>query len=249
MMDTKVEIKVFPDHEVLSRFAAEWITILAKKTVAAQKQFHFVLSGGSTPEFLYSLLARSSHQDAFPWANTHVYWGDERCVPPEDAGSNYGQAQKLLLSRVPISANNIHRIKGELTPEEAAKDYADHLMQLGDGDLDWPRFDVVLLGMGDDGHTASLFPGPFPDEAETSSTIPVTALYGDRPANRVTLTPRVINSARHIMFLVKGVNKQNALTAVLEGAFEPDKWPAQRINPTNGHVMWLLDQDAAGTLS
>lgn len=242
------EVRVFSDQSSLIRFAAELIYREASTAIAERGRFHFVLSGGGTPGPLYEYLAEPEQREAISWERTHVYWGDERCVPPDDAGSNYRQARMLLLDRLPIMPERIHRMKGELSPEEAASEYAAQLAELGEEGRRWPRFDVVLLGMGNDGHTASLFPGSRFGDFENKSVIAVTAHYGNRPSNRVTLTPQVFNSARKILFLVAGEGKAGAVKAVIDGPKAPRKWPAQLIRPEIGLVYWLLDEGAAGQL-
>ncbi len=195
---------------------------------------------------LYSLLAQSPYHESLPWENMCFFWGDERCVPPADPGSNYYQARQALLAQVPVLEKNIFRARGELSPQLAAEDYARQLNSCADPGLDWPRFDMVLLGLGADGHTASLFPGS--QETHGISTVAVTANYQDRPANRVTLTPDVINSARNVVFLVIGVEKAEALVATVTGTREPVRLPAQRIMPADARLWWLVDQAAASRL-
>lgn len=245
----KREVRVFSDQSSLVKFAAELIFREASTAVAGRDRFHFVLSGGGTPEPLYEYLAEPEQRGAISWERTHIYWGDERCVPPDEAGSNYRQAKMLLLDYLPVVPENVHRMKGELSPEEAASEYAVKLAALGKGARKWPRFDVVLLGMGDDGHTASLFPGSRFDDFINRSAMAVTAHYGDRPSNRVTLTPQVFNSARKILFLVVGKGKAEAVKAVIDGPNTPRKWPAQRIRPEDGLVYWLLDEGAASQIA
>jgi 6-phosphogluconolactonase len=248
-MEIRREIKVFPDNARLSRFAASKIGEIALDAVEARGSFHIVLSGGGTPTTLYKLLTESPFLAAFPWPQSHFYWGDERNVPPDEEGSNFGQAFEILLDRVPVPEANIHRIKGELRPEKAAADYADQLLAQATPGMDWPRFDVVLLGMGADGHTASLFPGQVLAGDNSIAIVPVVAHYGGRPARRLTLTPPVFNSARNIIFLVTGADKAAAVAATLEGAFDPQNKPTQRIQPLTGRILWVLDEGAAGKLS
>ena len=243
------EVRVFSDQSALVQFAAELVVQEASTAIAERDNFHFVLSGGSTPAPLYEYLAEPEQREAISWKRTHFYWVDERCVPPDDAGSNYRQAKMLLLDHLPVLPERIHRIKGELSPEEAASEYKAQLAALSEGGRKWPRFDLVLLGMGEDGHTASLFPGSRADDFEQGPVIPVTAHYGDRPANRITLTPQVFNSARMILFLVVGAGKAKAVQAVIGGPDAPQKWPAQRIKPEDGLVYWLLDQGAASQIT
>ena len=180
------------------------------------------------------------------WSRTHVFWGDERCVPPDEDGSSYGRARELLLAHVPIPAENVHRMRGELKPVEAAKDYARTLKAFAAPPLAWPRFDLVYLGMGEDGHSASLFPNSPVDVTEP--TMPVTAHYQDRPAERVTLTPVAINGARMVVFMAAGEGKAATLAEVLSDRYNPQLYPAQRIQPTGGRLVWLVDQYAASKL-
>jgi 6-phosphogluconolactonase len=241
----KPEIRIFNDLEDLSRAAANLFIKRAEQSIAEQDRFYVALNGGTTPTRLFELLATDEHEKA-DWSKVHVFWGDERCVPPDDAGSSYGQARDILLSHVLIPDSNIHRIKGELGPAEASKDYSLTLRGFASPPLEWPRFDLVYLGMGEDGHTASLFPGSPADVSEP--TLPVTAHYQDRPANRVTLTPIVFNSAHQVVFIVTGENKAITLAEVLHGGYNPAKYPAQRIDPKDGSLIWLVDEAAASKL-
>jgi 6-phosphogluconolactonase len=205
----------------------------------------FVLSGGSTPLALYRRLAADPGR--LDWGRVHLFWGDERLVPADDDGSNYGQAYQSLIKHIRVPAANVHRIRGELPAAEAAAHYAGVLRDFGTthdpgAPHPWPRLDVVLLGLGDDGHTASLFPGTPP---ASEPVIAVTADYGDRPANRVSLTPLVLNDARRIIFLVAGAGKAKAVARAIEGPPDPAQRPAQRIRPREGEIFWFLDQAAA----
>jgi 6-phosphogluconolactonase len=230
---------VLPDLEAVSQAAAEHFVHLAQK----QSSFSVALAGGGTPRGVYELLATPPFSEQIPWGRVHVFWGDERCVPPDDPGSNYRMARETLLDRVPLPTDNIHRVHGELDPETAAQAYAAELRDFFGAQ--WPVFDLILLGMGDDGHTASLFPGSDALREKTRPVVGVTAQYQDRPARRVTLTPPAINAARHVMFLVVGASKANALQAVLEGPYQPHRLPAQIVQPTDGHLVWLVDGMAA----
>lgn len=243
-------VQVFQDLDTLSRVAAERFAAIATEAVETRGRFIVALCGGGTPQTLYRLLAQLPYRDRLPCAQTHFFWGDERCVPPDHSENNYGQVQLALLSRLAIPPENIHRVKGELEPALAAQEYAAELRHLARGDegLAWPRFDLVLLGMGSDGHTASLFPGPVTAAELYQPTLAVTAHYQGRPANRVTLTPSVFNSARNILFLVTGADKAEALAAVLTGPFDPEHWPAQRIQPERGSVVWFINEAAASRL-
>lgn len=243
------KLLIFETPAALYQAADAYVRRLAAEAVATRGRFLFVLSGGGTPRPLYRRLAESDDQDPFPWAQTYIFWGDERMVPPTHPESNFGQAESLLLTHVPLPPNHVYRVPGEEDPLTASDLYAATLRQVAaaTGAL-WPRFDLVLLGLGTDGHTASLFPGStFPPPPE-QATEAVLAKYGDRPVGRITLTPPAINSARHVAFLVTGAEKAEALAHVLEGGSNPVQWPAQRINPAEGSLVWFVDEEAAHLL-
>ena len=241
-----ITIRVFHGSFELSRAAADLFASTAQAAVSARGRFITALSGGGSPRAMYEMMAKSPYRELLPWDKMLFFWGDERCVPPDDAESSYNQARTAWLAHVPVLEGNIFRAKGELGPLAAAEDYARQLKSVADAGLDWPRFDLVLLGLGADGHTASLFPG----SAETRgvATVAVTAHYQDRPANRVSLTPDVFNAAHYVVFLATGAEKAQALATTLTGAREPVKYPAQRIWPTDGNVYWLVDEAAASLL-
>ncbi len=229
-------IKKFRDGDELSRTAAKALVELTNQAIAERGRFLISLSGGSTPMKLYEQLA----VEKLDWTRAHFFWGDERCVPVDDPGNTYGQTKKSLFDK--IGTTNIHRIKSELEPAQAAQAYAHTLSGFADAPFDFPRFDLVLLGMGDDGHTASLFPGS-PVEID-SVTIAVSAHYQDRPAKRVSLTPKVFNQAREIWFLVTGAGKAETLRNVIHGERNLELYPAQRIQPVNGNLIWMIDEAA-----
>ncbi len=239
----KPNIKIFKDIHELSLAAADIFIETSSQAIRERGVFLTALSGGSTPNHLYQLLAGEPYRSQIDWAGVHVFWGDERCVPVDDPGNNYYQAQQALLDHVDIPADNIHRVLSNLEPASAALDYAQTLKNFSAPPLEWPRFDLVLLGMGDDGHTASLFPGSPVDATEP--VIAVTANYQDRPAKRVSLTPRVLNSARKVIFLVTGFGKAVTLTQVFSDISNMDLLPARRIQPTDGELLWLVDEAAA----
>ncbi len=241
----KPEIYIFKDIEELSHTAALLFNEQAAQSIVERRRFLVTLSGGSTPTRLFQLLA-TEFRESIAWGKVHVFWADERCVPPEDAGSNYGQAREAFLSRVPIPDANLHRIKGEFGPAEASQDYSLVLKEFASPPLKWPRFDLVYLGMGADGHTASLFPGSPVEVSEP--VLPVTAHYQNRPAERVTLTPPVFNSAYAVVFMATGKEKADTLAEVLSGKSNPKLYPAQRIDPTGGRLIWLVDEAAASKL-
>jgi 6-phosphogluconolactonase len=239
-MKSNTSVKVFKDLETLSESARQSFVQIANEAISQRGRFLVALSGGNTPTKLYEKLAN----EKLDWSKTYFFWGDERCVPADDDGNSYGQAKKVLFDR--ISGTNIQRIESELEPAQAAKAYAQALKSFSEAPLDWPRFDLVLLGMGDDGHTASLFPGS-PVDVD-SPTMPVVANYQGRPAKRVTLTQNVFNDARNIFFLAVGAGKAETLKKVLSGAYTPAELPAQRIDPRDGKVIWFVDEAAASQL-
>ena len=241
----KPDIRIFRGLSDISRSAATIFVEQSIKAIQERSQFLVALNGGSTPAGTFQLLA-TEFREKVDWGQVHVFWGDERCVPAGDPESSYGQARDLLLRHVPIPEPNIHRIEGELSPAEAAKDYSMVLQKFASSPLAWPRFDLVFLGMGEDGHTASLFPGSSLDVSEP--VLAVTGQYQDRPAQRVTLTPLVFNSARRVVFMASGEKKAATLAEVLSDRYNPELYPAQRIDPRDGKLIWLVDEDAASKL-
>ncbi len=235
------DIRVYSDASSLARAAAERFVALAGEAVATRGRFAVALSGGSTPRATYELLASTDFAPRVDWASVHIFWGDERAVPPDHAHSNYHKAREALLDKVPVPRQNAHRIRGELPPAEAASAYREELQAvLGTDGL----LDLVFLGMGTDGHTASLFPGTSALEERERA---VAAVYVEPlQAWRVTLTLPAINSARHVQFLVTGAAKAGVVQAVLEGSGA--RYPAQQIRPGSGRLVWMLDAAAASQL-
>ena len=248
-MSTSARFRIFDEPAALSRAAALFVVDLAREAVGQRGRFLIALSGGGTPEPVYRLLASQPYRTRTEWRTSHFFWGDERCVPPGEPGSNYGQARRLLLDPLAAPAENIHRIKGELAPEEAAADYRRRLAEFAGEGRDWPILDLALMGMGSDGHTASLFPGPPAPGEDRSAAVAITADYEDRPAQRVSLTPPVFNSARNVLFLVTGKAKARAVAAVLAPEVDPVTWPAARIQPGPGRLHYFLDREAAAAIS
>lgn len=203
------------------------------------------LSGGETPKGVYRLLAQYPYQSSICWEKIHFYWGDERCVPPENPESNYGQVLKALLNHVSVRTENIHRIYGDHTPEDAAAEYILELARNAQENQAWPIFDIAFLGMGEDGHTASLFPGKIVPEVDTTPVIAVSADYQGRPAARVTLTPLVFNTSRNVLILVTGANKAPMLSKALKNPQDSANFPIQLIQPIHGSVFWHVDSSAA----
>lgn len=241
----KPQIRIFRNLEELSQSAAQLFTEQAAESISERGRFLVALNGGGTPTRAFQLLA-TDFREKVDWSKTHVFWGDERLVPTSDPENSYAQARDLFLRHVPIPDANVHRVNTELSPDEAATDYSNTLKQFAVASSEWIRFDLILLGMGEDGHTASLFPGSPLDMNELVA--PVTGNYQGRPAQRVTLTPLVINNARTIAFMATGEKKAGTLAQVLSGRYNPELYPAQRIDPRDGKVIWLIDEDAASKL-
>jgi 6-phosphogluconolactonase len=245
------KIAVYPDKENLIGAAADLIIASGAKAVAARGRFTLALCGGGTPRPVYARLASAGCRDRIDWSKVQIFFGDERCVPPDDPQSNYRMARAALLEHVPLEPGSIHRMRGEDVPEKAAADYTDALQRTfgGDAATGGPPpegFDLILLGMGDNGHTASLFPGL---AAVTETARWVMAQYVEAAGMwRVTLTPVIINAARQVVFLVSGAEKADMLQRVLEGPCQPVVLPSQIIKPTRGELHWLLDAPAAANL-
>ena len=238
-------IRVLPDPAALAEAAARQIVEAAQEAMDARGLFSLALSGGSTPRDLHLKLANPPFRDEIRWERVHVFFGDERCVPPDDPQSNYRMAEETLLSRVPIPREQVHRMRGELPPEEAAQAYEQELRDFFKSDP--PRLDVILLGMGDNGHTASLFPGLTAVHEQQRWVI--AEYVAEVGMWRITLTPVVINLARRVIFLVAGAAKASMLKRVLQGPFIPDALPAQIVRPSPGEAEWLVDSAAAAELT
>lgn len=238
-----VDFHVFSDHEELSQVTASLLVAAALEAIAVHGTFTIALSGGSTPERLFEILA-TEHKDTIPWDKTIIFWGDDRVVPPDHEWSNYRMAYDLLLSKVPIPEENIFRIKGELGPEEAAKDMLANLITIF-GDEEIPQFDIVLQGMGDDGHTASLFPG---DSALTATdwVVPVFNPPADPAVDRVTLTFPVLNAARLAVFMASGESKQQLLQEIMNDPTAPERYPAACVEAQE--TVWYIDEAAFGNV-
>ena len=241
-------VKTFVSPAALAESAARRVVSLATQAIAERGQFTIALSGGSTPRATYARLAQADLADRLDWAAVHVFWGDERAVPPDDEQSNYKMAWDAWLSHVPIPSQNVHRIQAEMAPAAAAAEYEGLLRsffaaRIGEEETLSARFDVVLLGLGEDGHTASLFPGA---EAIQEKRHWVAAYPVEKVGMwRITLTPVAINGARQAMFLVSGANKAARLQQVLYGPYQPDRLPAQVVRPPKGSVVWMVDEAAA----
>jgi len=238
------QLRVFANLEELSDHAANLFVSTAHEAVKTESRFTVCLSGGSTPRRLYAQLAQDPIRNQVPWQQVHIFWGDERCVSLSSPDNHFAMTSELLLNKVPIPAENIHRMLGESPdPETAAKEYDAELSRFFRlGPSEFPRFDLVFLGMGDDGHTASLYPGT-PGLQERGRLV-VAQYVPQRENYRLTLTFPVINSARRVVFLVAGAEKADALHHVLEGSAGFDR-PASLVKPSLGIVVWLVDRLAA----
>ena len=241
-------LQIFRDLEELARGAADHFCGLARRMMTMQESFAVALAGGNTPRKLYRLLAQPPWKDRVEWSRVHIFWGDERCVPSDQPESNYSMAMSEWLSHVELPGENIHRMPGELPDrEEAAKSYEESLRaffrQQG---REGPQFDLVLLGMGEDGHVASLFPGSAALAEHGRWVVPVSA--PKPPRERLTLTLKVLNEAASITFLVSGREKAGMLQRVLEGRKEKNPLPAGLVCPRRGTLVWMIDRDAGAKL-
>ena len=243
-------IELFPNAMGIALRAADEIVRMAREAVSSRGVFSIALSGGSTPKVLYSLLAEHpSLRNSLPWDKMKVYFGDERHVGPGHADSNFQMASDAMLSKAPLEPEQIFRIKGEYpdTAQAAAEYQATIQREFGLQAGALPRFDLILLGMGSEGHTLSLFPGT---KALHETQLIVTHNWiGKLCTERVTLTAPAANNAANIIFMIAGADKACALKAVLEGSHEPEQLPAQMIQPSNGNLSWLVDQAAGSMLA
>jgi len=230
-------LKVYKDADELAKSAAALFLELSRENIARKGSFVVALSGGRTPERFYGLLAADEFKEKIDWDSVHIFWGDERCVPPDDPESNYLMASRALLSRVAVPHVNIHRIKGELGPSLAATLYEEEITAYFKGSA--PVFDLVLLGLGEDGHTLSLFPGT---EALNEAMRLVAENYIEKFGLwRVTMTLPLVNAAANIVFVVSGTEKAMALKEAREEGLHP----AGKIAPVTGRLLWLADRKAA----
>jgi 6-phosphogluconolactonase len=238
-----MEIEVYPDANTLNHAAADYIVRVANEAIVTRRRFTIALSGGSTPKKTYALLAEEPYRSQIDWDAVEVFWGDERCVAPDDPESNYAMAQEVLLSKVPIPASQVHRMPADFLDKDAASRVYTEEIQHVFGTDQVPRFDLIQLGMGPEGHTASLFPHQASLHEQTRLVMPVSV--PKPPPDRLTFTPPLLNAAWHVLFLVTGEEKAEAVQAVLEGEYQPDEYPAQIVRPENGEVVWMLDEKAA----
>lgn len=237
-----MQIKIADSPQVVAADFTQWLIHLLKE----KDRFTIALSGGSTPAVLFKLWA-DNYSDTIDWSKIHFFWGDERCVPPSDEESNFKMTNDLLFTKVGVPASNIHRVHGEVTPTEEAKHYAKVIednVEIIDG---LPRFDLVMLGMGGDGHTASIFPHQM--ELLTEKAWCAVATHPESGQKRVSLTGPVINNAANVAFLVTGTSKTEKVQSILQGEDTSENYPAAHIKPPKGTLYWFLDKAAAGILS
>lgn len=246
-----LEVKRSP--ESVAAEAADRFVAAADSAIEARGRFGVALAGGSTPLACYILLARAPRRDAVDWSRVHFFWGDERCVAPDDPESNYGTAARALLDQLPVPPAAIHRIRGEIAPDRAAAEYESLLLSWLDEGGSRGALDLVLLGLGADGHTASIFPGTDAFRREIGgvyqrkrSVVPVFTPAENRW--RVTFTTVPINQAREVLFLVTGGAKARTLREVLSPPGTSIRFPAQLVNPVRGQLRWLVDEAAAAEL-
>ncbi len=244
-VNRKNKLRVFETPESLSNAVAELIVQIAAKSVAERGRFVISLSGGKTPERLFKILAEPPYCTKILWANTFIFWGDERCVPYNDERNNAHQARLLLIDKIPILSANIFPVPVNIEPAAAARQYEASIKSIFGNQP--PRFDLVLLGLGEDGHTASLFPDT---EVLQETTAWVKQVYV--PAQkmyRITMTAPLLNFARNILFMVTGNSKAEILKSVVEETHGAHKYPAQLIKPTDGNLWWYADKSAAANLT
>jgi 6-phosphogluconolactonase len=248
-MTNNREVRILADANSIAQTAAAEFLEAAQQAVSEKGSFSVALAGGSTPKALYGLLATNPLLQAkVPWSKIQFFFGDERHVPPNDEESNFRMAEEAMLGKAPVDAKQVHRIKGEKrNAAQAAEEYEQDLrasfrLQAGQ----FPRFDLVLLGMGPEGHTASLFPGT--KALKEERRLVVSNWVGKFYTDRITFTPPVLNNAARVIFMVHGEEKAPALKAVFEGPYEPEQLPAQMIQPKHGKVLWLVDPSAASML-
>lgn len=249
------EVRVYADAGEVAHEAARHFAALAGQFVRQTGRFTVVLSGGATPKAMFAALAAEPFASSLPWPHIYFFWGDERCVPPDHADSNYRMAHETLLAKVPVPPQNIFRVPAEDEDHEhAAANYSATIAQFfhpiataPGTDAGLPRFDLIFLGMGADGHTASLFPGTA--ALQINDRIAAANYVVKLAAWRITLTATVINQAHNVVFLVTGADKAAPLQQVLRGAYQPEVYPSQLIRPAGGVAVWMVDEAAARQLT
>lgn len=241
------EIKIYPQPAKLAEAVAVELQKASKQANDAGRRFNLVLAGGGTPRAVYQVLTRPEFRKSIAWDCVHFFWGDERCVSPDHEDSNFRMAKETLLDTLAILEENIHRIRGESDPTAEATRYAEEIINhLKPQPEETPRFDWVLLGLGTDGHTASLFPGV--ELIEDRSGVCAVAVQPQSGQKRITLTNRVLNQARRVSFIVTGKSKAQVVADILNESPESQNYPAAQIHPQQGTLEWFLDEEAAEKL-
>jgi 6-phosphogluconolactonase len=241
-------IKIFPTPLALAESLAHELVNQIEEIEETGKRispFTIALSGGSTPKLLFSVLG-DQYASSVNWSNIHFFWVDERCVPPDNKESNFGMTQKVFLSKIKIPKDNIHRIRGEDDPEKEAERYSEEIKHFTTKRNGIPFFDIILLGLGEDGHTASVFPGN--EKLFQSESICTTALHPETGNTRLTITGKVINNARQIIFIVTGRNKTEIVRKIIDGKDAEKHFPASYVIPVDGSIIWYLDALAGSLL-
>jgi 6-phosphogluconolactonase len=239
-----MQLHIYKTVEEVIDELAKWITNHISQTLKKQDRFSIALSGGETPKILYKMLAAAPYHDLIEWKKIHFFWGDERVVPFTDDSNNAKMAFDNLLNKINVPEENIHIMRTDISPDLAADEYEKLLHQYFDNDV--TSFDLVLLGMGKDGHTLSLFPASTILQEEKHW---VNAVYvEDQKMYRITLMPSIVNRASAIIFLITGIEKSTTLRSVLEDTFQPEHFPSQLIKPLSGELHWFLDDSAASKL-
>jgi len=238
-------VKIFSSPlELVEKFAEEMVKMI-NESANKRKPFSIALSGGSTPELLFTVLS-NNYSESVPWNYVHMFWGDERCVSPDNTASNFGMTFRSLLSKIVIPAINIHRIRGEDDAQKEASRYSEEISLFTRKRDGMPLFDLVLLGLGEDGHTASIFPGHL--ELLDSDRICDVAFHPESQQKRITLTGRIINNADSVAFLVTGWNKNKIVEKILKKSQSALYYPAYFIVPVYGRLAWFIDQEAGSLL-
>ncbi len=240
-----MRLNIYDSKEKLSEEMTSWMCDLINSTLQDQEFFTLALSGGETPQMLYKKLASEEYKEKINWKRVHIFWGDERVIPFDDDRNNAKMAFKNLISQITIPPAQVHKMRVDIEPLFAAKDY-ENVLQTYFGNTE-KSFDLILLGVGDDGHTLSLFPGSLVVDEKQHW---VNAVYNEKQKMyRITLMPSIVNKASRIAFMVTGENKSEILYRIIEGQYEPNVLPAQLIKPENGELHWFLDKNAAKKLN
>jgi 6-phosphogluconolactonase len=235
-------IRIFESPSGLAESFATEFSEKIKQFLEDKSTINIALSGGSTPKLFFQVLSEK-YKKKINWQKVNLYWADERCVPPDSPDSNYGMTKEFLLDNISIPSLNIHRIMGENNPEEEAERYADEIEKNVEFRNGLPAFDIILLGIGEDGHTASIFPNQI--ELMNSEKICAVSVHPVTHQKRITLTGKVINNASYIAFLVSGESKSQVVADIINHSAESEKYPASKISPVNGELIWFLDKEAA----